>query len=39
MNKPKRTQMYYWLLALPLALGLSAMPTACAPEPVAAKRA
>ena len=39
MNKPKRTQMYYWLLALPLALGLSARPTACAPEPVAAKRA
>ena len=39
MNEPKQTQMYYWLLALPLALGLSAMPTACAPEPVAAKRA
>ena len=42
MNEPKQTQqtqMYYWLLALPLALGLLAIPTACAPEPVAAKRA
>lgn len=39
MNKPKQTQMYYWLLVVPMALGLAAIPTACAPEPVAVKQA